>query len=159
MEGNQSRSLISQKSWLQTPPYPRYNIVVQVDVSMAWLGKFQNLSSNLGNLSDLAGAVSKLSESVKNIERNFDSALGFDDRSNDGNFLQSSTSLSVVILPGATFFMLPRCKRRKIFVKFRHKLPYPIKYQIGWLHHNSFAKLREEALVSNRVCPSGLILF
>ncbi|OAE32334.1 hypothetical protein AXG93_3017s1040 [Marchantia polymorpha subsp. ruderalis] len=50
---------------------------------MAWLGKFQNLSSNLGNLSDLAGAVSKLSESVKNIERNFDSALGFDDRSND----------------------------------------------------------------------------
>ncbi|KAG6543726.1 hypothetical protein Mapa_014910 [Marchantia paleacea] len=50
---------------------------------MAWLGKFQNLSSNLGNLSDLAGAVSKLSESVKNIERNFDSALGFDDRSNE----------------------------------------------------------------------------
>jgi hypothetical protein len=40
-------------------------------VNMAWLGKV--------TLSDFAGAVTKLSESVKNIEKNFDSALGFDD--------------------------------------------------------------------------------
>ncbi|KAJ7288995.1 hypothetical protein O6H91_Y308500 [Diphasiastrum complanatum] len=42
---------------------------------MAWLGKV-----TLGNLSDFAGAVTKLSESVKNIEKNFDSALGFDNK-------------------------------------------------------------------------------
>lgn len=41
---------------------------------MAWFsGKVA-----LGNL-DLAGAVSKLSESVKNIEKNFDTALGFEE--------------------------------------------------------------------------------
>lgn len=45
---------------------------------MAWLGK---ISTNLGNLGDFAGAVNKLSESVKNIERNFDSALGFEAKS------------------------------------------------------------------------------
>ncbi|KAG0618623.1 hypothetical protein M758_4G079100 [Ceratodon purpureus] len=38
--------------------------------AMAW---FSNL-----NVSDFAGAVTKLSESVKNIEKNFDSALGFE---------------------------------------------------------------------------------
>ncbi|WCJ41112.1 golgin candidate 5 [Euphorbia peplus] len=43
---------------------------------MAWFsGKV-----NLGNL-DLAGAVNKLSESVKNIEKNFDTALGYEDKS------------------------------------------------------------------------------
>ncbi|CAL1378167.1 unnamed protein product [Linum trigynum] len=41
---------------------------------MAWFsGKV-----SLGNL-DLAGAVNKLSESVKNIEKNFDNALGFEE--------------------------------------------------------------------------------
>ncbi|CAN4100242.1 unnamed protein product [Withania somnifera] len=35
---------------------------------------------DLGNL-DLAGAVNKLSESVKNIEKNFDTALGLEDKS------------------------------------------------------------------------------
>ena len=34
---------------------------------------------SLGNL-DLAGAVNKLQESVKNIEKNFDTALGFEER-------------------------------------------------------------------------------
>ncbi|KAI3512613.1 hypothetical protein L1887_19929 [Cichorium endivia] len=43
---------------------------------MAWFsGKV-----SLGNFPDLAGAVNKLSESVKNIEKNFDSALGFEDK-------------------------------------------------------------------------------
>ncbi|KAB2611300.1 golgin candidate 5-like [Pyrus ussuriensis x Pyrus communis] len=43
---------------------------------MAWFsGKV-----SLGNFPDLAGAVNKLQESVKNIEKNFDSALGFEDR-------------------------------------------------------------------------------
>ncbi|CAH9052749.1 unnamed protein product [Cuscuta europaea] len=43
---------------------------------MAW---FSNRVS-LGSL-DLAGAVNKLSEGVKNIEKNFDSALGLEDKS------------------------------------------------------------------------------
>nr|XP_028964199.1 golgin candidate 5-like [Malus domestica] len=43
---------------------------------MAWFsGKV-----SLGNFPDLAGAVNKLQESVKNIEKNFDSALGFEER-------------------------------------------------------------------------------
>lgn len=39
---------------------------------MAWAG-FPKVS-----LGDLAGAVNKLQESVKSIEKNFDSALGLD---------------------------------------------------------------------------------
>ncbi|XP_023512322.1 golgin candidate 5 [Cucurbita pepo subsp. pepo] len=35
---------------------------------------------SLGNFADLAGAVNKLQESVKNIEKNFDSALGFEEK-------------------------------------------------------------------------------
>ncbi|KAG8643417.1 golgin candidate 5 isoform X2 [Manihot esculenta] len=43
---------------------------------MAWFsGKV-----SLGNFPDLAGAVNKLSESVKNIEKNFDSALGLEEK-------------------------------------------------------------------------------
>ncbi|ONK69066.1 uncharacterized protein A4U43_C05F18930 [Asparagus officinalis] len=42
---------------------------------MAWFG---NVS--LGNFPDLAGAVNKLSESVKNIEKNFDTALGLEEK-------------------------------------------------------------------------------
>jgi hypothetical protein len=44
---------------------------------MAWFGG--NIS--LGNFPDIAGAVSKISESVKNIEKNFDNALGFEEKS------------------------------------------------------------------------------
>lgn len=44
---------------------------------MAWFsGKV-----SLGNFPDLAGAVNKLSESVKNIEKNFDTALGLEEKS------------------------------------------------------------------------------
>lgn len=54
---------------------------------MAWFsGKV-----SLGNFPDLAGAVNKLSESVKNIEKNFDTALGFEEKS------ESSTSEGIVI--------------------------------------------------------------
>ncbi|KAK3027060.1 hypothetical protein RJ639_040892, partial [Escallonia herrerae] len=43
---------------------------------MAWFsGKV-----NLGNFADIAGAVNKFSESVKNIEKNFDTALGFEEK-------------------------------------------------------------------------------
>ncbi|KAF6134164.1 hypothetical protein GIB67_013561 [Kingdonia uniflora] len=42
---------------------------------MAWLGKV-----SLGNFPDLAGAVNKFSESVKNIEKNFDNALGLEEK-------------------------------------------------------------------------------
>ncbi|KAG8388344.1 hypothetical protein BUALT_Bualt02G0115900 [Buddleja alternifolia] len=46
---------------------------------MAWFsGKV-----SLGNFPDLAGAVNKLSESVKNIEKNFDNALGIEEESDD----------------------------------------------------------------------------
>ncbi|KAI7985662.1 Golgin candidate 5 [Camellia lanceoleosa] len=44
---------------------------------MAWFGG----KVSLGNFADLAGAVNKISESVKNIEKNFDSALGFEEKS------------------------------------------------------------------------------
>ncbi|XVE88877.1 hypothetical protein DITRI_Ditri19aG0103900 [Diplodiscus trichospermus] len=44
---------------------------------MAWFsGKV-----SLGGFPDLAGAVNKLQESVKNIEKNFDNALGFEEKS------------------------------------------------------------------------------
>uniref|UniRef100_A0A1D1XX67 Golgin candidate 5 n=1 Tax=Anthurium amnicola TaxID=1678845 RepID=A0A1D1XX67_9ARAE len=46
---------------------------------MAWLGKV-----SLGGFPDLAGAVTKLSESVKNIEKNFDSALGLEEKPDAG---------------------------------------------------------------------------
>ncbi|XP_058112212.1 golgin candidate 5 [Magnolia sinica] len=46
---------------------------------MAWLGKV-----SLGGFPDLAGAVTKLSESVKNIEKNFDNALGLEEKPESG---------------------------------------------------------------------------
>uniref|UniRef100_A0A1J3HHZ5 Golgin candidate 5 n=1 Tax=Noccaea caerulescens TaxID=107243 RepID=A0A1J3HHZ5_NOCCA len=47
---------------------------------MAWFsGKV-----SLGGFPDLTGAVNKFQESVKNIEKNFDNALGFDDKSESG---------------------------------------------------------------------------
>ncbi|KAF7843364.1 golgin candidate 5-like [Senna tora] len=44
---------------------------------MAWFSG----SNTWGNFPDLAGAVNKLQESVKNIEKNFDTALGFEEKS------------------------------------------------------------------------------
>jgi len=38
---------------------------------------------SLGGLQDIAGAVNKISESVKNIEKNFDSALGLEEKHGD----------------------------------------------------------------------------
>ncbi|KAG6780456.1 hypothetical protein POTOM_013316 [Populus tomentosa] len=53
---------------------------------MAWFsGKV-----SLGNFPDLAGAVNKLSESVKNIEKNFDTALGFEDKSDSSSTSEAS---------------------------------------------------------------------
>ncbi|KAK4780336.1 hypothetical protein SAY87_016442 [Trapa incisa] len=43
---------------------------------MAWFGG----RVSLGNFPDLAGAVNKISESVKNIEKNFDTALGLEEK-------------------------------------------------------------------------------
>lgn len=55
-----------------------------VAFEMAWFsGK-----KTWGNFPDLAGAVNKLQESVKNIEKNFDNALGFEEKgesSDEGN--------------------------------------------------------------------------
>ncbi|XP_038999818.1 golgin candidate 5-like [Hibiscus syriacus] len=48
---------------------------------MAWFsGKV-----SLGGFPDLAGAVNKLQESVKNIEKNFDTALGFEEKTESSN--------------------------------------------------------------------------
>ncbi|KAE8680771.1 Golgin candidate 5 isoform 2 [Hibiscus syriacus] len=48
---------------------------------MAWFsGKV-----SLGGFPDLAGAVNKLQESVKNMEKNFDTALGFEEKSESSN--------------------------------------------------------------------------
>ncbi|XP_054783621.1 golgin candidate 5-like isoform X2 [Prosopis cineraria] len=44
---------------------------------MAWFGG----KNTWGNFPDLAGAVNKLQESVKNIEKNFDTALGLEEKS------------------------------------------------------------------------------
>ena len=44
---------------------------------MAWFGG----RVSLGNFSDLTGAMNKLQESVKNIQKNFDNALGFEEKS------------------------------------------------------------------------------
>lgn len=39
---------------------------------------------SLGNFPDLTGAVNKISESVKNMEKNFDSALGLEEKPEPG---------------------------------------------------------------------------
>ncbi|CAL0332388.1 unnamed protein product [Lupinus luteus] len=44
---------------------------------MSWFGN----KNSWGNFPDLAGAVNKLQESVKSIEKNFDTALGFEESS------------------------------------------------------------------------------
>ena len=65
---------------------------------MAWFsGKV-----SLGNFPDLAGAVNKISESVKNIEKNFDSALGFEEKSDSGTSEGTSDKISILsyVFPG-----------------------------------------------------------
>ncbi|XP_027340287.1 golgin candidate 5 isoform X2 [Abrus precatorius] len=47
-----------------------------------------------GNFPDLAGAVNKLQESVKSIEKNFDSALGFEEKSESSNEAAGSWPMS-----------------------------------------------------------------
>lgn len=51
-------------------------------VKMSWLGKV-----SLGGFPDLdlAGAVTKISESVKNMEKNFDNALGLEENPDNEN--------------------------------------------------------------------------
>ncbi|XP_019085193.1 PREDICTED: golgin candidate 5 isoform X2 [Camelina sativa] len=54
---------------------------------MAWFsGKV-----SLGGFPDLTGAVNKFQESVKNIEKNFDNALGFDDKSEESAPAEASS--------------------------------------------------------------------
>ncbi|XP_010417789.1 PREDICTED: golgin candidate 5 [Camelina sativa] len=54
---------------------------------MAWFsGKV-----SLGGFPDLTGAVNKFQESVKNIEKNFDNALGFDDKSDESAPAEASS--------------------------------------------------------------------
>ncbi|KAH9605731.1 hypothetical protein KSS87_008918 [Heliosperma pusillum] len=68
---------------------------------MDWFGA----RVNLGNL-DLAGAVNKLQESVKNIEKNFDNALGLEDSSQsstDASGQRTSTSRNALFDPVMAF--------------------------------------------------------
>lgn len=61
---------------------------------MAWFsGKV-----SLGNFPDLAGAVNKFSESVKNIEKNFDSALGFEGKDGGTTSTTEGTHLCLICL-------------------------------------------------------------
>ncbi|GMP34902.1 hypothetical protein CsSME_00007581 [Camellia sinensis var. sinensis] len=68
---------------------------------MAWFsGKV-----SLGNFPDLAGAVNKISESVKNIEKNFDTALGFEDKpdSQASGLWSSATDTKTIFEPVIAF--------------------------------------------------------
>lgn len=68
---------------------------------MDWFGG----KVSLGSL-DLAGAVNKLQESVKNIEKNFDSALGLEDKpqsSNEGSASWSSANTKALFDPVISF--------------------------------------------------------
>jgi hypothetical protein len=63
-----------------------------------WSGKV-----SLGGLQDIAGAVNKISESVKNIEKNFDSALGLEEKRDDeeGTYDTGPLMLQSSVLPFA----------------------------------------------------------
>ncbi|KAJ8773444.1 hypothetical protein K2173_004274 [Erythroxylum novogranatense] len=66
---------------------------------MAWFsGKV-----SLGNFPDLAGAVNKLSESVKNIEKNFDTALGFDEKSESSSTTTTTSTEASGLWPVMAF--------------------------------------------------------
>ena len=73
---------------------------------MAWFsGKV-----SLGNFPDLAGAVNKLQESVKNIEKNFDSALGLEEEpesepSSDGKYTLLYYVANYYLVFEPTFFL------------------------------------------------------
>eukprot|EP00897_Mesotaenium_endlicherianum_P010597 jgi/Mesen1/9566/ME000644S08864 len=81
---------------------------------MEWLPKV-----SLGNLGDLAGAVNKLSESVKNIEKNFDTSFGFDGGSatkaectSKTEASQSLTEVGTDAAPGSTTSVLTPVSQR-----------------------------------------------
>ncbi|KAK3426639.1 hypothetical protein EUGRSUZ_F03041 [Eucalyptus grandis] len=59
---------------------------------------------SLGNFPDLAGAVNKLSESVKNIEKNFDSALGYEEKSESSNEGPSASGMWTSATDGKALF-------------------------------------------------------
>lgn len=61
-----------------------------------WSGKV-----SLSGLQDIAGAVNKISESVKNIEKNFDSALGLEEKRDDeeGTYGTETLMLRSSVLP------------------------------------------------------------
>jgi len=68
---------------------------------MAWF----NAKNAWGNFPDLAGAVNKLQESVKSIEKNFDTALGFEEKDGEssnneqGNFYFRFLLLLISLAP------------------------------------------------------------
>lgn len=62
------------------------------NLKMAWFGG----RVSLGNFPDLAGAVNKLQESVKNIEKNFDTALGLEEKSENS---ESSNEGTIFVFP------------------------------------------------------------
>jgi hypothetical protein len=53
---------------------------------------------SLGGLQDIAGAVNKISESVKNIEKNFDSALGLEEKRDDEEGIVHAATVAHTLL-------------------------------------------------------------
>lgn len=68
------------------------SLIAVRNLKMAWFSG----RVSLGNFPDLAGAVNKLQESVKNIEKNFDTALGLEEKSENS---ESSNEGAVFIFP------------------------------------------------------------
>ncbi|PKI67863.1 hypothetical protein CRG98_011762, partial [Punica granatum] len=69
---------------------------------MAWFGG----RVSLGNFPDLAGAVNKISESVKNMEKNFDNALGLEEKPEshgEASGMWPSTDTKVLFQPVMAF--------------------------------------------------------
>ena len=66
-----------------------------------WSGKV-----SLTGLQDIAGAVNKISESVKNIEKNFDSALGLEEKRDDEEGTHCNASDAETLLP-SPFLWVP----------------------------------------------------
>ncbi|KAK4719202.1 hypothetical protein R3W88_017540 [Solanum pinnatisectum] len=99
---------------------------------MAWFGG----KLDLANL-DLAGAVNKLSESVKNIEKNFDTALGLEEKS------ESSSNEALGLWPSTT-------DRRALFD--------PVMSFMGQKSEETAEESEEKAESSKPTLPTGEVV-
>lgn len=92
---------------------------------------------SLGNFPDIAGAVNKLQESVKNIEKNFDTALGFEEK--DKERAESSNEGT-----SYCFYMITHTYQICIFIYFCvFNLDGGIENRIKHRHFESFKPKRK----------------